>query len=61
MKYIIEITTGESPAHILVHHPTYAYRVLKAALPVEEIKSPERILWHKAAPGLRVFKTEEKV
>ena len=32
-----------------------------AAIPVQEIKSPERILWHKAAPGLRVFKTEEKV
>ena len=65
--YIIELPEGINPGHFCdlcldrQHCPfDCSGRIIRDALPVREIKNPERVLWHKGGPGLRAFTTEAK-
>ena len=43
MKYIIDISTGESPIDMIIHHPSYACRVLKRAIHVQTLEEYQKV------------------
>ncbi len=42
MKYIIDIPTGASPIDVIVHYPSYACKILRAAVPVQTLEEYQK-------------------